>query len=75
MRACWTYAPSDRISFRAIVDELVVHENEDFRSHAYYHSQPHPSTTTSSLVESQTHDEEELLLGDQNDDEDGQKPV
>ena len=40
MRACWTFSPGDRISFRSIVDELVPYENEDFRLHAYYHTQP-----------------------------------
>lgn len=69
MRACWTFSPSDRISFRSIVDELVSYENEDFHQHAYYHTQPHP-IPQANMMESHTHDEEELLLGDNTDDED-----
>ncbi|CAM4817012.1 unnamed protein product, partial [Rotaria magnacalcarata] len=42
MRACWTFSPGDRISFRLIVDKLVPYENEDFRLNAYYHTKPHP---------------------------------
>lgn len=61
MRACWTFSPGDRISFRAIVDELVAYENEDFRAHAYYHTQP-TLTRQTSLIDSSNIDEEELLL-------------
>ncbi|CAF5062615.1 unnamed protein product, partial [Rotaria sp. Silwood1] len=66
MRACWTYLPVDRISFRSIVDELVLYENEDFRIHAYYHTQPN-LTRQVSLVDSINNDdnddeEQDLLL-------------
>jgi hypothetical protein len=66
MRACWTFSPGDRISFRSIVDELVVYENEDFHLHAYYHTQPNQSQQTV-LVDSNNNDEEELLLSDDDD--------
>lgn len=69
MRACWTFAPGDRISFRSIVEELVSYENDDFHRHAYYHTQPHPIAQTS-LNESDTHDEEALLLAADIDDDD-----
>ena len=68
MRACWTYSPTDRISFRAIVDELVPYQNEDFRKNAYYHTQPHPPNPTVSN-DSNHHDEEDLLLADENDED------
>ncbi|CAF1334615.1 unnamed protein product [Rotaria sordida] len=68
MRACWTFSPGDRISFRSIVDELVPYENEDFHTHAYYHTQPN-ITRQVSLVDSSNNDddndnddEEDLLL-------------
>ena len=69
MRACWTYSPTDRISFRSIVDELVPYESDDFHLQAYYHTQPHPPVSTVTL--DGTHDgEEELLLPDRDNDED-----
>ncbi|CAF2966498.1 unnamed protein product, partial [Rotaria sp. Silwood2] len=61
MRTCWTFSPGDRISFRSIVDELVPYENEDFRIHAYYHTQPN-LTRQVSLVDSINDGEEDLLL-------------
>ncbi|CAF3377542.1 unnamed protein product [Rotaria socialis] len=66
MRACWTFPPGDRISFRSIVDELVIYENDDFRSHAYYHTQPMLKRQLSSLNSSHN-DEEELLIMGKND--------
>ena len=70
MRACWTFAPGDRISFRSIVDELVSFENEDFRLHAYYHTQP-ARTPPTVASESMPTDEEDLLLADGDHDDDG----
>ena len=68
MRACWTFSPNDRISFRSIVDELVPYENEDFHLNAYYHTQqnhiPQPAPNDSS-----NNDEEDLLLADDDDDD------
>lgn len=72
MRTCWTYSPTDRISFRSIVDELVAYENDDFHQHAYYHTQPQ-TCSISSLADSQNNDEEELLLADQHDDDDDEQ--
>ena len=69
MRACWTFSPGDRISFRSIVDELILYENEDFRLHAYYHTQPN-HTRQISLLDSSNNDEEELLLANEIDDDD-----
>ncbi len=66
MRACWTFLPNDRISFRSIVDELVPYENEDFRLNAYYHTQRNPIQQTA-LIDSSNHDEEDLLLVDDDD--------
>ncbi|CAF0744080.1 unnamed protein product [Adineta ricciae] len=68
MRACWTFSPGDRISFRSIVDELIPYENEDFHLHAYYHTQPNQTRQTS-LLDSSNNDEEELLLADEIDDD------
>jgi hypothetical protein len=68
MRACWTFSPGDRISFRSIVDELVEYENEDFRLHAYYHTQPNITQPPVSN-DSTRNDEEALLLGDDDDDD------
>ncbi|CAF1052500.1 unnamed protein product [Rotaria sordida] len=68
MRACWTFAPGDRISFRSIVDELVPFENEDFHLNAYYHTQSNPSSATV-LLDSNNNDEKDLLLADDNDSE------
>ena len=70
MRACWTFSPGDRISFRSIVDELVPYENEDFHLNAYYHTQPNQTRQTS-LIDSNNNDEEDLLLTDDIDDDDG----
>ncbi|CAF4112009.1 unnamed protein product, partial [Adineta steineri] len=67
MRACWTFSPGDRISFRSIVDELVPYENEEFHLHAYYHTQPNQIQETV-LVNSNNNDEEDLLLVDDDDD-------
>lgn len=71
MRACWTFSPNDRISFRAIVEELVPYENEDFRLNAYYHTQRHvvqpPVSLDSSNINNTNHDEEDLLLADDDD--------
>jgi len=69
MRACWTFSPGDRISFRSIVDELIPYENEDFHLHAYYHTQPNQTRQTSSL-DNMNNDEEELLLANEIDDDD-----
>ena len=66
MRACWTFSPGDRISFRSIVDELVAYENEDFRLHAYYHTQPN-SNPKNVLIDNNHNDEEDLLLADDDD--------
>jgi len=63
MRACWTFSPGDRIPFRSIVEELVPYENEDFRLHAYYHTQPNPSQQTVPM-DINNNDEEDLLLAD-----------
>ena len=68
MRACWTFSPGDRISFRSIVDELIPYENEDFHLHAYYHTQP-KQTTQNSLLDTSNNDEKELLLADEADDD------
>lgn len=70
MRACWTFSPGDRISFRAIVEELVSYENEDFRLHAYFHTQPIRKRRSSSVNSSHNDEEELLLMGkvDGNDD-------
>jgi hypothetical protein len=68
MRACWTFSPGDRISFRSIVDELISYENEDFHLHAYYHTQPN-QTPQMSLLDNTNHDEEELLLSNEIDDD------
>lgn len=64
MRACWTFSPGDRITFRSIVDELIPFENDDFHSHAYYHTQPNRTRQTS-LLDTTNNDEEELLLADE----------
>ena len=68
MRACWTFSPSDRMSFRLIADELVPFENEDFRANAYYHTQP--KTVNQTVINDSHHSgEEDLLLegtGDEN---------
>lgn len=72
MRACWTYSPTDRISFRSIVDELVPYENDDFHQHAYYHTQPHPPISTVTH-DGALADEEDLLLADDDDDEDSDR--
>ena len=66
MRACWTFSPNDRISFRAIVDELVPYENDDFHLNAYYHTQQ-SSLPPAILIDSDNHDEEDLLLVDDDD--------
>ncbi|CAF0942255.1 unnamed protein product [Adineta steineri] len=68
MRACWTFSPGDRISFRSIVDELIPYESDDFHLHAYYHTQPNETQQTS-LLDSSNNDEEELLLVDETDDD------
>jgi len=72
MRACWTFSPGDRISFRSIVDELIPYENEDFRLHAYYHTQSN-QTRQPSIHDGSNNDEEALLLADElyDDDDDG----
>jgi hypothetical protein len=67
MRACWTFSPGDRIPFRSIVEELVPYENEDFRLHAYYHTQPNPSQQTVLMDSNNNNDEEDLLLVDDDD--------
>lgn len=71
MRACWTFSPNDRISFRAIVEELVPYENDDFRLNAYYHTQlnvvQQPVSLDSSNVNNTNNDEEDLLLADDDD--------
>lgn len=67
MRACWTFSPGDRISFRSICDELVPLENEDFRLNAYYHTQSHISRET--VHTDSRNDENDLLLDDYNDSE------
>jgi len=67
MRSCWTFSPSDRIQFRAIVEELIPYESEDFHLHAYYHTQPKNTQTTSVANETTHHDEEDLLLVDDDD--------
>ncbi|CAF1209125.1 unnamed protein product, partial [Rotaria magnacalcarata] len=67
MRACWTFSPGDRISFRLIVDELVPYENEDFRLNAYYHTQPHSQRET--VLTDSNSDEKDLLLVEENDSE------
>ena len=71
MRACWTFSPNDRISFRAIVEELVPCENDDFRLNAYYHTQRNvvqqPVSLDSSNANNTNHDEEDLLLADDDD--------
>jgi hypothetical protein len=69
MRACWTFSPGDRISFRSIVDELVPYENEDYHLNAYYHTQPNP-TEQKVTIDSNHNDEEDLLLVDDDDDDD-----
>ncbi|CAF3486815.1 unnamed protein product [Rotaria sp. Silwood1] len=69
MRACWTFAPGDRISFRSIVDDLVPYENEDFRLNAYYHTQSSPCPETVILDNNNDSDEKDLLLVDDNDSE------
>ena len=66
MRSCWTFSPGDRISFRAIVNELVPYENENFRLHAYYHTQNN-LTQHADLFDSCNNDEEELLLANKSD--------
>lgn len=58
------FSPGDRISFRSIVEELIPYENDDFRTHAYYHTQSNPTRQTSSL-NSSNNDEETLLLADE----------
>lgn len=78
MRACWTYSPGDRITFRSIVEELVPYQNEDFRLHAYYHTQPNPVPQTHSTDQIHQDDEEELLLDHENyndEDEDSEQIV
>ncbi|CAF5206598.1 unnamed protein product, partial [Rotaria magnacalcarata] len=72
MRACWTFSPGDRISFRSIVDELVIYENDDFHLHAYYHTQPMLKQQLNSLNSSHNDEEELLIMGktDGNDDTD-----
>ena len=63
MRDCWTYSPTDRIQFRAIVKELLSYQNEDFRLHAYYHTQPNiESTPNTNETVHHHHDEEDILL-------------
>jgi hypothetical protein len=74
MRACWTFSPGDRISFRSIVDDLIPYENEDFRSHAYYHTQA-DQTRQTSILDSSNNDEEELLLADELDDDDDEHHI
>lgn len=69
MRACWTYSPSDRIQFRAIVKELLPFQNEDFRLHAYYHTQPDIQSTTNTNDNVHHHHEEEDLLLAEDDNE------
>lgn len=64
MRACWMFSPGDRISFRSIVDELIPYENEDFRAHAYYHTQSN-QIRQASILSSSVNDEETLLLADE----------
>ncbi|CAF1027588.1 unnamed protein product [Adineta ricciae] len=66
MRACWTFSPGDRISFRSIADELVAYENEDFHLNAYYHTQSN-SNPQHVLNETNHNDEEDLLLVDDDD--------
>lgn len=74
MRACWTFSPGDRISFRSIVEELVLYQNEDFRANAYYHTQASQAPVIVNMDSINNNnddddDEKDLLLVDDNDSE------
>ena len=71
MRACWMYSPGDRIPFRSIVEQLVSYENEEFHSHAYYHTQPKPIEPVINMSNDDDDDdeEEEDLLLDEDDEQ------
>ena len=68
MRACWMFLPGHRITFRSIVDELVSYENDEFHTHAYYHTQPKPIEP---VIHINNDDEEEkdLLLEGEDDEQ------
>ena len=65
MRACWKLSPSDRISFRSIVKELIPCENEDFHLHAYYHTQLNEREQTV-FMDNSNHNAKDLLLASDN---------
>lgn len=69
MRACWTYSPADRTSFRAIVEELVPFQNEDFRLNAYFHTQPARVQPSVSNESNNSNSEEDRLIEDEDDNE------